>query len=383
MTTGPGTTTAGTTAPEPGPSRIRRRPASRSRRLPAASPLTTSTVLELQAARSYPSASVLLTIEKPGPTVDRTDAARFDALVDEACRRLRAECLAEADLVADVLHRFRGHLSGPVDQTVAVFASPDRTARVDLPLPVADRTVVDPTFATRDLVRALHRTPRHVVLLLSANEARLLDGVGGALAAAPGRFPLTDPDHRPGEPARKRFLVDVDYALGAYRRLHPTPLVIAAAQPTLSTFLGLSRNTARLAGTITGNHLSTPPAELQARLRSVLERYLLSRQTEALALLGERRQRGRAVYGLQRAWTAARWERPEMLAVEQGYFYPARLEPDSDTLVPADDPHAPDVCDDVVDELIETVITRGGWIALLDDGTLGREDRVALTLRTR
>jgi hypothetical protein len=222
-----------------------------------------------------------------------------------------------------------------------------------------------------------------VVLLLAADEARLLDGVGGTLTAAPGRFPLSDPDHRPGDPPRPSFLQRVDQALGAYRRLHPTPLVVAAAQPTLSTFLGLSRNTGRLAGTLPGNHLSTPPAHLQARLRPVLERYLLSRQAEALQLLDERRQRGRAVYGIQRAWTAARWERPEMLAVEQGYFLAARLEDDGDSLVAADDPHAPDVCDDVVDELIETVIIRGGWIALLADGTLPGEDRIALTLRAR
>ena len=178
-------------------------------------------MLKLQAARSYPSVSLLLTMTRPGPEVDRTDAARFDALVDEACTRLGAECLAEADAVADALVRFRGHLAGPVDHAVAVFVSTDVSARVDLPLPVVDRTVVDPTFATRDLVRALHRTPRHVVLLLAADEARLLDGVGGTLAAAPGRFPLSDPDQGPGDPARTRFLVDVDHALGAYRRLRP------------------------------------------------------------------------------------------------------------------------------------------------------------------
>ena len=37
--------------------------------------------------------------------------------------------------------------------------------------------------------------------------------------------------------------------------------------------------------------------------------------------------------------------------------------------------------DDVVDELIEVVISRGGWIALLDDGTLPDGTGVALTLR--
>jgi hypothetical protein len=192
-----------------------------------------------------------------------------------------------------------------------------------------------------------------------------------------------DLDHRPGTPARARFLTDVDRALGAYLRLHPAPLVIAAAEPTLSTFRGLSRNTGRLAGTIAGNHLTTPLPELAARLRPVLEDYLHSRQAEALTLLGERRQRGRAVEGIQRAWTAARWERPEMLAVEQGYFFPAHLATDGDSLLPAEDPQDPDACDDVVDELIEVVISRGGWIALLDDHVLPGDHRVALTLRSR
>ena len=58
-----------------------------STRLPIARPLTTSTVLELQAARSYPSVSLLLTMTRPGPEIDRTDAARFDALVDEGLVR--------------------------------------------------------------------------------------------------------------------------------------------------------------------------------------------------------------------------------------------------------------------------------------------------------
>lgn len=42
----------------------------------------------------------------------------------------------------------------------------------------------------------------------------------------------------------------------------------------------------------------------------------------------------------------------------------------------------PGVLDDAVDELIEAVPGRGGWVALLADGTLPATSRVALTLRT-
>ena len=72
-----------------------------------------------------------------------------------------------------------------------------------------------------------------------------------------------------------------------------------------------------------------------------------------------------------------------MLAVEEDFFYPARLAPDGDSLIPADDVDHPDVIDDVVDELIEIVLGRGGWIALLPPGHLPEGTHLALTLRRR
>jgi hypothetical protein len=81
-------------------------------------------------------------------------------------------------------------------------------------------------------------------------------------------------------------------------------------------------------------------------------------------------------------WLAARRERPEMLAVEQGLFYPARLSADGDFVEPADDVEHPDVLDDAVDEVIELVLRRGGWIALTDDGALARRERIALSVHS-
>jgi hypothetical protein len=330
--------------------------------------------------------SLLLTT-RPGPELDHTDRARLRAPAAQARDRLRAHPEhGRTDRITDLLAALDGlveDVRGPVDRAIALFASPVRLARFDLPVEVRDRCVIDPTFATRDLVRALHRTPRHVVLLLAADRARLLDAARGALAPVTHGFPRTDPGHQRGAPARESFLREVDRSLGAYLRLHPAPLVIAAAQPTLSTFRRISRNTGRLAGTLTGHFLDTSTEELQTRIRPVIEDYLLSRQAEALTLLAQRDDQGRAVRGISQAWLAARWERPEMLAVEQGYFQPARLTADGDTLVPVHEVGQvgdPDVLDDAVDELIEAVLARGGWVALLADGTLPADMRVALTL---
>jgi hypothetical protein len=341
-------------------------------------PLDIATVLQIQSVRGYPCISLLLpTI--PGNRLDETDRVRLEALAAAAVHRVRAEApergetaLARLDAaLTDVLDR-------PVLEGLALFVNPDISEVVDLPVPVPARCVVDPTFATRDLVRGLHRTPRHVLLVLSAAEARLFDGALGQLAPVVGTtFPLRARDigARSGSEA---FLRDVDRSLGTYLRLHPAPLVVAAAEPTLSAFTSRSRHLGRYAGAIPGHHITTPLPELSRRARPLLEEYLAGRESEALALIDTRTGQRRSVAGIDDCWRAARWERPEMLAVEEGFFYPARLDVDTDGLQAASDATEPGVIDDVVDELIEVVLTRGGWVAIVADGRLPQ--RVALTL---
>ncbi len=354
---------------------------------------TPSMVTLLQAIRSYPAVSVLMSTT-PASQMLPEDAERLLGMAREAEARLKSEALPGirgtvlrplADLVQEAG-------SGPATEAIAIFASAATRAVVHLNVLVADRVVVDPTFATRDLVRALHRTPRHVVLTLSQHEARLFEGVADELRPAPGRsFPRraagVDATQR-GERGmrvqeRRSFYRQVDRALGAYLRVHPAPIVLVGAERELAEFRGLSANLGRLAGCIHGSMVTAPTADLVPRIRLVMAGYLRSREQEALALLEERVGGKRAVTGIASAWLAAQADRPEMLAVEEGYFYPARVDGSGELLSPADDVEHPDVIDDAVDELIETVLRRGGWVALVEDGALADYDRVALTLRTK
>jgi len=238
----------------------------------------------------------------------------------------------------------------------------------------------------------LHRTPRHAVLVLSSREARLFEGAGDQLRPArTSAFPLLDTRQRKGDGARAdredkdtaAFFRTVDRALATYLRLHPAPLVLAGSKRALAAFTGQSTNLGRLAGSIPVNLSTEPLSVLAERIRPALEGYLLSRQQEALDLLDRRIGARRAVSGMADAWLAARTEGPEMLAVEQGLFYPARVSDDGDLLLPATDVEHPEVIDDAVDELIELVLERGGWVALVDDGALAAHAGVALTLRSR
>lgn len=349
-------------------------------RRPSVAP-TVGAVLVLQSMRSYPSVSILANTT-PGEPVGTTTQARLRRLCDQAEDRLRAEGVASAEITAALSTLVERAARVEADRSIALFASDAHSDLMTLPVEVLERVVVDPTFATRDLVRAMHRTPRHLVLLLSAKQARLFIGQGRRMVPAHGsKFPLAE---EPGKRARtERFLRTVDEALGAYLRVNPGPLVIVAAEPTASAFTSVSRNLGRLAGVVPGHHLHASLDQLAELARPVVERYLRSRQEEALQLLETRLGQGRAVLGIDAVWLAARWEPVEMLAVDHTYFFPARLSEDGDHLEPASDVEHPDVIDDVVDEVIEQVLLRRGWVALVEPGSLPGGERIAVTLSRR
>lgn len=363
--------------------------------LPAATVPAPAQITALQQVREYPAISVLLTTT-PAAQLTRADALRLDALAAHAADRVHTELPPET--AAPAVRRLHDLVAqarrGPAGHGLALYASAGTDALIRLPVAVRDRTVVDPTFATRDLVRALHRTPRHLILALNSGHARLFDAAGETmLPALSSSFPITatPPDHRSrgraDRPARGpapddlEFYRQVDAALGVYLRLHPAPLVLVGSDRATAAFRRISTNCARLAGTVTGNLTHAHRTQLATRIRTVLDEYLHRRQSEALALIDKRMSAGRVASGMPAAWRAARVGRPEMLAVDESLFYAARLSDDGGTLVPADDPESPDVIDDAVDELIELVLTRGGWIAFTTPGALDRHHGIALATR--
>ena len=357
------------------------------------SPPPAELVVELlQAEMAFPAVTLLLpTTAASVMTPD--DRVALRGLLDQARQRLHAGRVPGAeDVVSDLALVVEEVMALPTAAGLAVLTSRDGIrASVRLPVAVVPRVVVDASFATRDLVRALHRTPRHVVLVLGSREARLFEGTGEELRPVTGRFPITATREQRRDPARPglarsdaaRFYRDVDAALGAHLRLHPSPIVLAGSPRVVAGFRAVSRHLSRQAGVVEADVVREPLSSLAQRVRPVLEQYLRSRQDEALALLERRMGSQAAVSGVAAAWLAARHERPEMLVVDESLVIPARLSPDGDFLEIVGDLEALDVVDDIVDELIELVLRRGGWIALADPGRLTAHEGVALTLRTK
>ncbi|MBA2661097.1 MAG: hypothetical protein H0U74_02285 [Bradymonadaceae bacterium] len=352
----------------------------------------------LASVRNYPCVSVLLPTYRMSPE-NRQDPIRVKKLLKEAADRLQSEFgKRDAQVVLDRL----GELSDQIDyhntlDGLALFANADMARIYYLPFAVRERVVVDETFATRDLVYTLNRSPSYWLLHLSEKHTRLYDGVHdsileikeegfpmvhegpGGSAPLPGGIGVSKSAHR--DERHRQFFRQVDAAFGKSALNDRRPLFIAGIGRYHAFFDEVTQHKGWLAGTIEGNYDKVSDHELGKRVGPAVADYLATSRQAVLTELSDAVGAQLAVTTVGVCWRLAQEGRGAKLIVEDGFEYPARLDASGLVLTPADDVAAPDVIDDVIDELIEAVIEKGGEVAFVDNGSLAKSGRVAMILR--
>lgn len=352
----------------------------------------------LQAIRGYPALSILLPTHRTAPA-NRQDPIRVKNLVRQAQERLLAEfsqrdlagLFARLDALVNTID-YRYTLDG-----LALFVNADIARSFMLPFPLKERVVVDETFATRDLVFALNRTPRYWVLALSEQPTRLFEGIRETLIEVTGNgFPIihTGPGGQqaiPNKPDINRsayrdehhrlFFRQVDEAFKPFMVADPLPLAVVGVDRYLAFFREVSAYTSEIVTTMTGNHDKTTAHELGKLVWPLVEGSLAARRKGYLQELDAAVGAQKYVSTIGEVWRLGHEGRGALLLVEEDFHYPARVDASGMHLTPADDPSAPDVLDDAVDDLIETVLAHGGRVAFVDNGALTQHQRIALVLR--
>lgn len=343
-------------------------------------------VAELVQARAWPSVTLLLDTT-PADRILVRDAERLQSLLEDAERQLTALDVPGTDIRRQLRVLVADASCAATGRGLAIFASQAVQRIYRLPVQVAAGAVVERTFRTRDLVHTLHRTPPYLLLVLNPTCAQLYRGYGDTMIPLTNSgFPIqhTLPQLgslEGGDDRLDDFMSSVDRSLARARQRHPAPIVVAGDRKPVSRFVRRSRNLQRLAGVITDPSLDT--VQLYAAVRASLEEYLLSREEEALLVLDQARsQAPQSVYsGVHACWEAARAAVPATLLVEEGYFFPAVV--DDQGVRRLDWPSTPEgttsgARSDLIDDLIEVVIDRGGWVAFTHNDRLDAYGRVAL-----
>jgi len=353
-------------------------------------PPRSAEIAGLQAVATYPCVTVLCTT-RVGERLHPDDANRLRQLIHEVAIRLRAELdPMQVQPVVDRLNDlFRDAADRPTSRAIALFVGGAVSRLHHLPLGVIDRVVVDPTFATRDLVQGLQRRPPYLLLVLGSTTARLLSVEPGMRKIAQydaSPRPRTgersgNRDAKTRDDQRRGFLRLVDKRLAGELQRRPRPVVLAGVDRLTAEFTALTRNQRAMAGSTRGSHRQTPTNDLRALADSVLDTYLDAKESEVLERVDQAHRARRVAVGLDEVWLAARNQLPDMLAVEESLAVPARIGAGHD-LLRAEDAAHPEVLDDAVDELVKIVIAAGGWVAFLRDGALSSFGGVVLALRT-
>ncbi|GAA2143988.1 hypothetical protein GCM10009844_17010 [Nocardioides koreensis] len=348
-------------------------PATPSSFAPAPIALRARDVADLAVSTGYPCISVLLPTE-PARRMTPADLGRLQALVAEVDQELQEHGVtSRARLLRKLADQMRRSAAQPTYRALAIYVSLAVSRAFRLPQPVPSRVVVEPTFATRALVSALHRMPPHVVLDLQPTGADLYAAADGGLRPVGRCTPERTSAH----------LREVDRMLGDYRAEHPGPLVLAGSPHLLDHFCGLSRNLDRLAGRVAPGDQQTV-LDLALASAEAVESYLRTRREDALDQLDHalRHRPVDVASGIDRCWRSLQVRAPGMLLVEEGYTSPgASRELSGAGSGTRRGEAGAGLVHDLVDDLMEQVVLRGGQLALVRDGELTAHDRIALISR--
>lgn len=352
----------------------------------------------VQAINGYPSLTITLPTHRTAPD-NQQDPIRVRNLVAQAKEQLRAEFSNRE--IAALLERL-DKLSAAIDYRHALdglvmFVNAEFDAKFYLPFTVPERVVVAERFLTRDLVFAMNRTPRYWVLALSEQPTRLFEGTldtlveveaggfpmthegpGGA-TALPGGYGVNVSAHR--DERHRQFFRNVDATLKPILANDPLPMGVVGVDRWLAFFNEVTTHQEFIRATLLGNYDHMSTHELARLVWPQVESALAERVQRHLAELDSYVSQQRVASTVGEAWRKANEGRGKLLLVEKDYHEAGKLDESGLLLLPADDPTAPDVIPDAVDETIEAVLSKGGEVVFTENGQLADYQRIALVLR--
>lgn len=352
---------------------------------------TAADVSRLAVQRHQVCLSILLATT-PAQAMGATDQATLRGLALDALRRLQDEPdqhvagLIRARLAATISRA----VAGPTDAGLAILVSPDATYLLHLRVTPKDRVVLDPTFATRDLVRSAAEDPAFLTLVIDGRAARLLHyGQRYTRPILGHDFPMLRPSGssrdagtvgtlRASQERTRAFLREVDSHLTARVQEYGLPVVLVANPRTAAQFFSVAP-ARRIAAVVRTSNPNAPVAQIEAAGRAALAEHIRDRAAAALDTAAMRLAQGRAVAGLTAAWAAMDNSSPDLLVVEHSHAAPARLSEAGLELV--SDPEEHGVLDDAVDEIIEAAMARGVEVVTVPEGSLARHGHLVLALR--
>jgi hypothetical protein len=270
-------------------------------------------------------------------------------------------------------------------ESLILFVNEDIAEYTRLPIAVEDRVVIDHTFATRDLIRALHHETNYYVLVLSQQKVRLIEAFNDKVVAEIGNsFPIENKQLNSTNNAAlsnanrqtnlvAEFFNRVDKAVNEIRKEKPLPILICTEESNYHEYLKIADQKQSIFETyLNKNRLDEKAHHIITAAWKIVQEYTIGKNDARKAKLHKAVSQNRFLSDTNEIWQAIKQGRIETLFIEQSNFQPAIWENDQIKYVSDNLRVNKEVVDDIYDELIEANMIYGGNVVFLPEGELSK-----------
>ncbi|MCR6641303.1 MAG: hypothetical protein NVV82_20495 [Sporocytophaga sp.] len=350
---------------------------------------------KLKDIRSDVCVTIILNTHRTHPD-NKKDPIQLKNLINEAEERLSA--YNDKKLSKNIIDKLN-RLSETLDhsfhnkESLVIFANDDVLEYTRLPIHVEDRVIIDNTFATRDLIRALHEQVSYYILVLSHQEARLIEAFNDQeITDNVSPFPIVNespyPEDRHAasmskgqENLTEEFFNKVDKEVQKVLINNPKPLILATEERNYGHYMNVADNKSSIIGYVTIDRNEVKPHQIIAKVWPTVNEFHKNIARERINELKSAVGTGKFFSDINEIWNAIDQGRGKTLYVQKGHFQPGIVESDGIKLKDHSALHEPDVIDDLIDEMIEKNISKGGETVFVEENDLDKFQGLALVTR--
>jgi len=339
--------------------------------------------------------TLVLNTHKTHPE-NKQDSIHLKNLITKANQRLKNEF---GDAIAKDYTEKLNKIADSIDHShndhgLMLFVNDDIAEYLRLPLKLHDRVIIDETFATRPIVRALNRDTDYYVLVLSKGRARLIEASSeeAIKEIQSDDFPITDNNLHAATRQEaavasritnltQEFFNRIDKAVNKARKEKPLPVVIYSEETNYHQYLKEADHPNTIIGHITLKSFDESPSNLIKEVWSEVKELTIAKNRARISELESALSSGKYLSDINEIWKAAQSGQGRTIFVEEGYIQAVEEKDGVLHLIEFDEINHKGHIDDIVDEIIEHVLKFGGDVVFLEKGSLEKFDKLAMVTR--
>lgn len=277
-------------------------------------------------------------------------------------------------------------------ESLVLFVNADFAEYTIIPIEVEDRVIIDNTFATRDLVRAMHQATGYYVLVLSRQNARLIEAYNDKVVQEfKGNFPIKNTLYtkdkiklstaKGQDNLIEEFFNKVDKLVLKSIKNNPLPIILATEIRNFSHYQKIADKKDLIVGHVSRNRDDEKPYNIILDAWKVVQANVKEKHADRIVELGKAVSLGRYLSDYNEIWNVLQQGRGQTLFVKNDFFQSALLIDNKILLNTNFGNNQKGIVDDIIDEMIELNISFGGDTVFLEGNELEQFQNLALITR--